>query len=127
MTKSKQLLFIVIILLITWFAYRGHFNNAFHFDDHHTIVDNQYIRNLNNLPLFFKDPKTLSTLPLNQAYRPGLTTLNALDVYLSGKDKPDPFMFHVSIFTSFLICGVLFYILLFFLLKSHSRATQFTG
>jgi tetratricopeptide (TPR) repeat protein len=122
MNKGKQFLFIAVILFATWFAYSGHFNNAFHFDDHHTIVDNQSIRSL-NVPLFFKDAATLSTLPLNQAYRPGVTTLNALDIYLSGKDKPEPFMFHVSIFISFLICGILFYLLLLSLLKSSFNNT----
>jgi Tfp pilus assembly protein PilF len=117
MNKSKQLLFITMILLTTWLAYSGHFNNAFHFDDYHTIVDNQSIRDL-NITLFFKDAKTFSTLPLNQSYRPGVTTLNALDVYLSGKNKPEPLMFHVSIFISFLICGILFYLLLIKLLKN---------
>ncbi len=122
MNKSRQLLFLAIILLSTWFAYSGHFNNSFHLDDFHTIVDNQYIRDIKNVPLFFKDPATISTLPANQAYRPGLTTLNALDVYLSGKPLPEPFMFHVSIFISFLICGILFYFLLVALLKTMVKS-----
>ena len=32
-------LFLVVLLL----AYANHFDNGFYFDDHHTIVDNDYI------------------------------------------------------------------------------------
>jgi len=108
--KTKTLL-LLFILLLTGLAYSNHFHNAFHFDDYHTILENGYIRDIKNIPLFFKDATTTSTLPLNQAYRPGLTTLNAIDFYLSGKKEPEPFMFHVSIFISYLVMGVLCFLL----------------
>lgn len=103
--------------LLTLLVYSNHFHNAFHFDDIHTIVDNLYIRDLHNIPLFFSDASTTSTLPLNQAYRPGLTTLNTIDFYLSGKETPAPFVFHVSIFISYLLLGILCFLLFNFLLN----------
>lgn len=37
-------------------AYANHFHNSFHFDDSHTILNNVYIRNFSNIPLFFRSP-----------------------------------------------------------------------
>src|SRR2546428_2187289 len=46
-------------------AYANHFHNSFHFDDSHVIENNLYIRNLRNIPLFFVDGRTFSSLPSN--------------------------------------------------------------
>jgi tetratricopeptide (TPR) repeat protein len=124
MNLRTKTFYLVFILLLTGLVYSNHFNNSFHFDDFHTINDNVYIRNIKNIPLFFKDASTTSTLPLNQAYRPGLTTLNAIDFYLAGKKEPQPFMFHVSIFTSYLVLGILCFLLFLHLLKA-SLASKF--
>jgi len=103
---------IAILVLLLW-AYSNHFNNPFNFDDDHTIVTNNAIRSIRNIPSFFKDARTTSSLPANQAYRPGVTTLNAIDFWIGGKAQPDPFYFHVSIFMSYILLGVLLF--LFFL------------
>lgn len=105
-----------ILLLI---AYSGHFNNPFEFDDSHTIEENVWIRDLSNIPKFFSDATTTSTLPANQAWRPGLTTLNAIDYSISGKEVPEPFVFHVHIFIGFVLLGIL---LFFFLLHIFEKA-----
>src|ERR1700719_2959464 len=86
--KPSQPLFYVLALALVGMvciAYSNHFDNPFHFDDEHTIVTNYYIRDLKNIPKFFTDATTSSSLPANQAYRPGVTTLNAIDVWLGGK------------------------------------------
>ena len=106
-----------IMLLI---AYSGHFNNPFEFDDSHTIEENVWIRDLSNIPKFFSDATTTSTLPANQAWRPGLTTLNAIDYSIGGKDLPEPFVFHVHIFIGFVLLGIL---LFFFLLHLFEKAS----
>jgi len=82
-------------------TYWNHFDNAFHFDDSHTIVENNYITDIANLPLFFTDARTSSSLPTNQAYRPMVTTLNAFDYWLAG--RLDPRVFHWHIFIEFLL------------------------
>ena len=79
-------------------AYANHFHNSFHFDDAHTIVNNASILELRNIPLFFTDATTFSSLPSNQSYRPIVSTLLAIDVRLGGLQ---PFWFHVSIFALF--------------------------
>jgi protein O-mannosyl-transferase len=51
-------------------TYSNHFNNSFHFDDAHTIENNAFIRDLKNIPKFFTDATTFSSVPDNQSYRP---------------------------------------------------------
>jgi protein O-mannosyl-transferase len=113
MTYSKRVLvpgiFLLFALILT---YWNHFSNPFHFDDEHTIVTNTAIRDIGNIPRFFKDATTTSSLPTNQAYRPGLTALNAIDHWIGGKDHPDPFYFHLSIFISYVILGFLLFFLI---------------
>lgn len=103
----------ICLTLATIITYSNHFHNSFHFDDDHTIVNNIYIRDIKNIPLFFRDAKTTSSLPANQAYRPGLTTLNTIDFWLSKKQIPESTTFHISIFITYLLLGfALFFLLL---------------
>src|SRR6267142_3495711 len=88
-----------LVLLALLAAYANHFHNSFHFDDAHTIETNAAIRELRNVPLFFRDATTFSSLPSNQSYRPLVSTLLAIDYRLGGGVQP--FWFHVSIFALF--------------------------
>src|SRR5438270_946507 len=81
-------------------AYANHFHNSFHFDDAHTIVTNAAIRSLRNIPRFFVDATTFSSLPSNQSYRPLVSTLFAIDYSLGAgpaRTGLQPFWFHLSI------------------------------
>jgi protein O-mannosyl-transferase len=112
MKKDTGFYILVVAFLILLFsAYSNHFNNPFEFDDSHTIVNNNAIRSLKNIPTFFTDVRTISILPTNQIYRPGLTTLNAIDYWIGGKTQPKPKYYHISIFLSYVILGVLLYFL----------------
>ncbi|HWN95686.1 MAG TPA: tetratricopeptide repeat protein [Methylomirabilota bacterium] len=84
-----------LLLVAILAAYANHFDNSFHFDDAHTIVNNASIRELRSVPLFFRDATTFSSLPSNQSYRPLVSTLLAIDYWLGGGLKP--FWFHLSI------------------------------
>lgn len=97
----KTRLFVVYTLLlgVILAVYANHFDNAFHFDDWHTIEDNTMIRSLDNIPRFFADARTFSTLPTNQSYRPVLSTTLAIDYWLAG--GLTPFFFHVTSFLWF--------------------------
>ena len=86
-------------------AYANHFHNSFHFDDAHTVVNNASIRELRNIPLFFRDATTFSSLPSNQSYRPLVSTLFAIDYSLS--HGLQPFWFHLSIFALFVALTLL--------------------
>src|SRR5947207_15640764 len=93
-----------LLILILVAAYSNHFQNSFHFDDAHTVVNNAAIQSLRNIPRFFTDATTFSSLPSNQSYRPLVSTLFAID-YAIGHLKP--FWFHLSIFTLFLALALL--------------------
>src|ERR1700761_6923018 len=86
-------------------TYANSFFNGFHFDDSHTIQNNAYIHNIHNIPLFFKDGSTSSSLPQNQSYRPVVTTSLAFDYWLGG--GYNLFFFHLSTFILFILQGVL--------------------
>src|SRR2546430_13582463 len=101
MHKSALVNFGATVLLATLLAaYSNHFHNSFHFDDAHTIENNAAIRELRNIPLFFCDATTFSSLPSNQSYRPLVSTLLAIDYKLGGLN---PFWFHLSIFALFIV------------------------
>src|SRR3977135_2327513 len=86
--KSTLISIAITLLLLLCAAYSNHFTNGFQFDDSHTIVDNAYIRNIKNLPLFFTDIKYFGTNVTNQGYRPIVVSLNAIDYWLAGGINP---------------------------------------
>jgi tetratricopeptide (TPR) repeat protein len=90
-------------------AYANHFQNGFHFDDTHSVVTNPYIRSLANIPRFFTDARTSSSLPPNWNYRPLVSISLALDYHLAG--GLHPFWFHVSTFVWFLVQLALMFLL----------------
>src|ERR1700687_61069 len=94
-----------LLLIALLAAYANHFHNSFHFDDAHTIENNASIRELRNIPLFFRDATTFSSLPSNQSYRPLISTLLAIDYSLG--QGPRPFWFHLSIFALFVALALL--------------------
>lgn len=118
--EFKSLLLAAIIFLMTIAAYSNSFHNSFHFDDSHTIVNNLYIRNIANIPLFFKDGTTFSSLPSNQSYRPVVTATLAIDYWL-GNGLGDTFYFHLSMVILFLVQGIL---MVFFYLKVFDIADR---
>jgi Flp pilus assembly protein TadD len=87
------------LLAVFLAAYANHFQNGFQFDDAHTVVNNTAIRSLGNIPLFFRDAASFSSLPSNQSYRPLVSTLLAIDYSLG--HGLHPFWFHISIFSIF--------------------------
>jgi hypothetical protein len=67
------------LALVVLIAYSNHFENGFHFDDFHTITGNPFIRDLHNIPQFFKDPAMFSTMPDHAAWRPITSVSLAID------------------------------------------------
>ena len=91
------------LLLGVVLSYSNHFNNAFHFDDSHVLVQNAYVKEIKNIPKFFTDPNTKSVLPTNLAYRPMFMVTLAIDHWMAG--GLNPFYFHLSTFIWFLVQG----------------------
>jgi protein O-mannosyl-transferase len=102
-------------------AYGNHFHNGFHMDDGHAIVDNTAIRELRNVPLFFRDATTFSALPSNQSYRPLVSTLLAIDYWLA--HGFDPFWFHLSIYLLFCALALLLAFFVRYLLARDPTAS----
>ncbi|MCK9627165.1 MAG: tetratricopeptide repeat protein [Bacteroidales bacterium] len=101
-------------------AYSNHFDNSFHFDDDHTIVNNAAIREIDPIK-FIVDGKTISTLPANQSYRPYLTLENAIDLNISKGGGTRAFHIHIFI-THILVC-----ILLYLMTKIILEKSGFQG
>ncbi|MEZ4968596.1 MAG: tetratricopeptide repeat protein [Flavobacteriaceae bacterium] len=104
--KNPVFIFLSVLLIAMMLtAYANHFHNGFHFDDNHTIEENKAIREV-NVPAFFKDVTTFSTLPSNRSYRPYTTLENAIDYNLGG--GLNPLAFHIHIFVFFILtCAAL--------------------
>jgi len=90
-------------------AYANHFHNEFHFDDDHTIETNTFVRDIRNIPRFFADASTFSSLPSHQSYRPLVTATLAIDYRLGG--GLNPAAFHATSFGLFAVQCVLLYVL----------------
>lgn len=89
------------IVVFVALAYSNHFHNGFQFDDAHTVVNNAFIQDIRNIPQFFRDGTTFSSLPSNQSYRPLVSSLLAVSYALAGGLKP--FWFHFLIFALFVL------------------------
>jgi tetratricopeptide (TPR) repeat protein len=71
-------------------AYWNSLGNAFHFDDSHVVENNLYIRSLHNVPRFFTDATTFSSIRSHASYRPLLSLTLAVD-YAAGGLDPRPY------------------------------------
>ncbi len=69
--------------MVAWLGvWSNHFNSSFHFDDIPTIVENPFLPHLSNIPRYFTNPRTFSSMKETADYRPLLSTLFALDYNL---------------------------------------------
>jgi tetratricopeptide (TPR) repeat protein len=112
MLIGKNRLFILLftgLLLLVCLAYSNHFGNALHFDDLNTIEKNLSVQSIGNIPNFFTDARTYSTIPFNQVYRPIVSTTFAIDYWIGGGLKP--LYFHLSSFIEYLLQGILIFFL----------------
>jgi Tfp pilus assembly protein PilF len=116
-SRKKLVFFFCIMIALMIASYSNHFHNDFHFDDSHVIQGNPFITTLKNIPLFFKDASTISSLPSNQQYRPMEATTLAIDYWLAG--GLNPFWFQLSTFCWYVIQCIMMY---FFFLKITNAA-----
>jgi protein O-mannosyl-transferase len=98
---SKAWKWRAVALFLFALAYADAWQNGFHFDDFHTVVDNPSIRSLSNIPKFFTDTSSFSVLSANQTYRPLVSTSLSLDYALAHGYRP--IWFHVTTFAIFIV------------------------
>lgn len=111
LSKEKVWIYFLIVIAVATLIYSNHFDNAFHFDDSHAVENNLFIRDIKNIPLFFKDATTFSSLPSNQSYRPIVSTSLAIDYWLG--NGYNMFYFHLSAFIVFLLQGIIMFFFIF--------------
>lgn len=130
MNRRESIFFIslaVALFSLLTVIYLPSFNNAFQFDDQHTIVDNLQIRDLDNPLKFFVDPKMISVLPSNQVYRPLSVLSLALDYRLAGGLNPR--VFHRSMYIIFCLQLIAMFFLVSSVLKlvRHGQSRPFNS
>src|SRR5438445_13432203 len=76
-------------------SYSNSLGIGFYFDDTYGISSNPAIRSLRNIPPFFTDPFTLTTLRENVDIRPVLLVTFALNYAISGNQPWSSHVFHV--------------------------------
>ena len=91
-----------VILFAT--AYSNSLSNAFAFDDVHVVQTNLFIRDLANIPRFFADARTFSSLPQNATYRPLVSTTLAIDYAIA--HGLSPLTYHVTQLILFALVGL---------------------
>src|SRR5579885_1045823 len=107
--KARTPLLCLGITLVLLAAYANHFQNSFHFDDTHTVVENRFVRELRNIPGFFSDATRFSINPSAQVYRPIVSASLAVDYWLGKGYKP--LFFHLSTFFWFAVQVILMFFL----------------
>ena len=75
---------LVLICICGLAVFHNSFDNSFHYDDEHSIVENPHIRSLGNLPRFFVDPGMFSGLPEARMYRPLVLSSYAFNYAIGG-------------------------------------------
>lgn len=89
-----------VLVALTFAAYSNHFDNSFHFDDFHTIVDNVRLHTLNDPGQYFRDPTAFSVLTTHQVFRP-LVSLSLAWDWAKGRGATR--WFHISTFFWFVV------------------------
>ena len=74
----------LFLMALCAFLYGQSLSGAFHYDDHHSIVDNPHVRDWRNIPAFFIEPDLFSADAEKSMYRPLLLVSYALNYAISG-------------------------------------------
>src|SRR3954469_20183826 len=93
-SRARILVAGLFALVVFVGAYSNSFRNAFNFDDTHVVEQNLFIRDLANVPRFFTDARTFSSLPQNATYRPLVSATLAADYALARGLNPR--VFHLT-------------------------------
>lgn len=106
--EKFTLVFFALLAVGLALAYGNSFGIGFYFDDTYGIANNPAIRTLNNIPRFFTDPFTLTSLRENVDIRPVLVVTFALNYAISGND---PWSYHLlNLILHFITAGLVFLI-----------------
>lgn len=106
---SRRDVAVFLIAATVLAVYANSLDNAFQFDDRHSIVENPHIRSLDNIPAFFTHPEYFSRDPDKAMYRPLLLLSFALN-YAWG--QYDVGSYHLVNIGLHLVCALLVWTML---------------
>jgi tetratricopeptide (TPR) repeat protein len=106
--KTTLLLSLIFIIVLGFVAYGNSLDNKFVWDDEILIVNNDYIKNLHNIPGFFTKNITYATTDKSNFYRPLQMLTYAFDYTVS---KLDVRTYHfTNIIMHILVAGLLYWL-----------------
>ena len=77
---------VVIISALAFAVYANNYRHAYHLDDAYTLLNNPSVRSLEQVPRYFVDPATYTSLREQADYRPILQVSYALNYRMGGYD-----------------------------------------
>jgi Tfp pilus assembly protein PilF len=77
---------VALLIALSFAVYANNYQHAYLLDDGYTVLSNPSIRSLANIPRFFVDPSTYTTLREQADYRPVLQATYALNYAMGGYD-----------------------------------------
>ena len=104
--------FLAVLAIAIGLAYGNSLGIGFYFDDAYGISNNAALRTLRNIPRFFTDPFTLTTVRENVDVRPVLVVTYAVNYAISGYA---PWSYHVLNLIFHLLAAAL----VFFIVRDH--------
>lgn len=75
---------VLLLVLACFLVYSNNFQHDYQLDSSYTLLENQAVRHLSNIPRYFVDPSTYTSLREQVDYRPVLQITYALDYWLGG-------------------------------------------
>ena len=112
----------LLVVVASAVVYANSLHNSFHFDDQHYIVENLYIKDISNIPLFFKSPRYSSFEGVfTSHYRPFLVTSYAVNYAIGGLN---PAGFHIVNLGFHAGSAFLVYLILLTILRGSVKGEQ---
>ncbi|MCX5919625.1 MAG: hypothetical protein NTX30_23495, partial [Deltaproteobacteria bacterium] len=112
---KRNILFSLIIILLTLLAYSNSFENSFQYDDDHVIERNPFVKDPSRIPQFFVDPQLGSGIYTEtSSYRPLLMASFAFNYFLGGMNV---FGYHLLNFFLHLLCTILVYFVILYIFR----------
>jgi Tfp pilus assembly protein PilF len=84
--RQRALVYAAALVALPFVVYSNNYRHDFALDDAYTIVGNTSLRSLREIPRYFVDPSTYTSIREQAEYRPVLQTTYALNYWVSGYD-----------------------------------------
>jgi|GEM_PF-2205802 len=114
----------IVVVVLTAISFGGSTKNPMLFDDHHSILDNNYIRVKGYMARFFVDPNMFSNEPERRMYRPLVLLTYALNYAIS---EYNPAYWHALNLLFHSLNGFLVFLIFDMLFKSRRVALVFAA